>query len=174
MKLQDQTFLSRKCIGVVVLLAALCLVTLVASQLQASASGDLASPPAAEGVASTPTPIPCPTDPPPTGDRVKLRSEDEIVVAARHWHDDYYLRNYVMDSSDSGLSLPTSVTYTDINALTHVHDLSVTAADLNGDGRVERIRLLRTRATVSAPSAALPAPPARRGIAMAIATKGTM
>ncbi|MEZ4768048.1 MAG: hypothetical protein R2844_06425 [Caldilineales bacterium] len=130
----------RKFVAVIVPPATLCLVVLVLSQVQAPAySQGLATPPAAEGVSSTPTPIPCPTDPPPTGDRVKLRSEDEIVVAARHWHDDYYLRNYVLDTSESGLSLPTSVTYTDIDALTHVHDVSATAADLNGDGRVERV-----------------------------------
>ncbi len=140
MKTQAWALFRRKFVAVTVPLAALCLVVLVLSQLQSPAySQDLASPPAAEGISSTPTPIPCPTDPPPTGDRVKLRSEDEIVVAARHWHDDYYLRNYVLDTSDSGLSLPTSVTYTSIDALTHVRDLSATAADLNGDGRVERV-----------------------------------
>ena len=174
MKPQTKSVFSRKFVVALVPLAALCLVTLALSQLQLPAySQGLASPPpATEGVSATPTP--CPAHHPPTGDRVKLRSEDEIVIAARHWHDDYYLRNFVLDTSDSGLNLTRSVAYTGSSALSHVRRLSVAAADLNGDGTVERVRPFETTATDSAPSAARRAPQARRGIAMAMSTKGTM
>jgi len=144
MKPPTKSVFSHKFVVVLVPLAALCLVTMALSQhqLPAYSQGIASSPPAMEGVSSTPTPTPCPTHP-PTGDRVKLRSEDEIVVAARHWHDDYYLRNFVLDTTDSGLSLTESVVYTGSSALSHVRRLSVAAADLNGDGTVERVSAFR-------------------------------
>ncbi len=148
MNAQSNSIVRRALIYVVLPLLVLCLVYLALSQLQQPAySRGLTSPPAAEPVSGTPTPTltptPCPANP-PTGSRVKLRSEDEILVVARHRDDDTRLRNYVLDYN-SGLQLSTSVDYNTIDALTHVRKLSITAADLNGDGTYERVSAFRDK-----------------------------
>ena len=121
MKIQERTIFARKFVVALVPLATLLLVFLVSSQFQlpAYSQGLASTPPAMENLASTPTPTPCPVHP-PTGDRVKLRSEDEVVIAARHWHDDYYLRNLPPSRAHTSLRLrrgpsmatPTAITPT--------------------------------------------------------------
>ncbi len=92
---------------------------------------------------ATASPTPCPTDP-PTGNRVKIRSDDDIMIVARHHHDDQILRKYVADYN-GGLSVTSSTAYSTISALTDVRYLAIAAADLNGDGTAEQVLAFRDK-----------------------------
>ncbi len=136
----------RTLVVVVVPLLLFCLVSVALGQVQPLAySQGPVTPPAAEPASDTPTPTPtpCPVHP-PTGDRVKLRSEDEILLVARHRDDDTHLRNYLLDFN-SGLVATKSVDYKDTDATTHVRKLAITAADLNGDGIEEQVSAFRDK-----------------------------
>jgi len=84
------------------------------------------------------------TDPLP-GARAKLFAEDEILISYRHRDDNTSLRTLVLDASGSNLVQKQSKYYGSLSALSSVRRLGVTAADLNGDGKVELVSTLRDK-----------------------------